>query len=305
MEQKQKSRMMITALAWVKRGFAKPVTEEADLKDPREEEKEGIRNTEQVMEPIEEGPDGEDEFNMKNYDKEDNLPVFGEDFAEDGEGEDDIEMDEDKFPFAVKDEEEEEDDNVVLKSDALIVTAAAEQDYSNLEVYIYEEQSNNLFMHHEIMLNAYPLCLEWIPYVPGSNASFQNKGNYIAVGTFSPAIEIWNLDIVDAVEPVITLGGETKVASNVPLASMKKKNKEKYFEEGSHLDSVLCLAAHPTQVNYLASGSADKIVKIWDLSTQKCVRNIKNHKDKVQVLKWQPGDEKNILSAGFDGKGVV
>jgi len=35
------------------------------------------------------------------------------------------------------------------------------------------------------------------------------------------------------------------------------------------------------------------------------VRTIKNHKEKVQVLQWNPKDTKSILSAGFDGKGVV
>lgn len=41
------------------------------------------------------------------------------------------------------------------------------------------------------------------------------------------------------------------------------------------------------------------------MSTQKCVRTIKNHKDKVQVLEWNPNDSNSLLSAGFDGKGVV
>lgn len=112
--------------------------------------------------------------------------------------------------------------------------------------------------------------------------------------------------MVNTVEPFITLGGETQAGSNLPLASMKKKKKMKYYKEGSHLDAVLCLSAHPTEVNCLASGSADKTIKIWDLSTQKCVRTIKeNHKNKVQVLQWNPNDPKSLLSAGFDGKGVV
>lgn len=86
---------------------------------------------------------------------------------------------------------------------------------------------------------------------------------------------------------------------------MKAKKRKKYYNEGSHIDSVLCLSIHPTEVNYLASGSADKTVKIWDISNQKCVRDIKNHKDKVQVLEWNKQDPNMILSAGFDGKGVV
>lgn len=304
MEEKNKSHMMITALAWVKRGYAKVNPDELEDAPETSEEMKDIQE-------VNEG-EGNDEFDMKGYEKEDNLPIFGEDYAEmirdrmnEDHGEGDMEFDEEKAPLEVPEDEEDIEDLIIRKSDALIVTAAAEKDYSNLEVYLFEEENSNLYVHHEIMLNAYPLCLEWIRYIPGSNASFDTKGNYIAVGTFSPAIEIWNLDLVNPVQPFITLGGETKEASNVPLASMKKKNKMKYYNEGSHLDAVLCLSAHPTEVNILASGSADKTIKVWDISTQKCLRTIKNHKDKVQVLQWNPNDPKTILSGGFDGKGVV
>jgi periodic tryptophan protein 1 len=310
MDDKNKSHMMITALAWVKRGYSKAVVDEAPIPNP-EEQKQMIADMEGVEQLINEG-EGEDKFDMENYDKEDNIPVFGEDYAEligkadlEDDGEGDIEMDDEQYPYQVDEDEEDKEDIVIKNTDALIVTAAAEQEYSNLEVYIYEEDNSNLFVHHELMLNAYPLCLEWLPYKPGEKASLSAKGNYIAVGTFKPGIEIWSLDVVDAVAPIMTLGGETKAAANVPLDSMKRKKKMLYYKEGSHLDAVLCLAAHPTQVNFLASGSADRTIKIWDLGTQTCIRTIKNHKEKVQVLEWQPGNDKMLLSAGFDGKGVI
>lgn len=31
--------------------------------------------------------------------------------------------------------------------------------------------------------------------------------SYCAVGTFEPGIEIWNLDVLDPLEPTATLGG--------------------------------------------------------------------------------------------------
>jgi periodic tryptophan protein 1 len=43
------------------------------------------------------------------------------------------------------------------------VAATAESDHSNLEVYIYEHEKGNMYVHHEVILGAYPLCLEWIP----------------------------------------------------------------------------------------------------------------------------------------------
>ena len=62
-----------------------------------------------------------------------------------------------------EDSEEEKEDFTIRKSDGIIVAATAENDFSNLEVYIYEQATSTLYVHHEIMLSAYPLCIEWIP----------------------------------------------------------------------------------------------------------------------------------------------
>lgn len=52
---------------------------------------------------------------------------------------------------------------------------------------------------------------------------------------------------------------------------------------------------------YLASGSADKKVKIWDINEEKCVQTFNFHTDKVQVVQWNPRKEEVLLTAGFDG----
>ena len=55
------------------------------------------------------------------------------------------------------------EDYTIRNSDALIVVATAEDDHSNLEVYIYDHKNSNLYVHHELILSSYPLCLEWLP----------------------------------------------------------------------------------------------------------------------------------------------
>jgi len=96
------------------------------------------------------------------------------------DNDEDEENNRDNYPEAFSDSEEEKEDFTIRKTDSIIVTATADNDHSNLEVYIYEHEKSNLFVHHEIILAAYPLCLEWLPEWQGE------KSNLIVVGTFLP-----------------------------------------------------------------------------------------------------------------------
>lgn len=117
----------------------------------------------------------------------------------DNEEEDGDVKNKDNYPSEFEDSEEDKEDYTIRKSDALIVAAMAETDHSSLEVYIYDHKTSDLYVHHEIILSSYPLCLEWLPTWKGA------KSNFIIVGTFLPQIEIWDLDKEDC-EPVSLLG---------------------------------------------------------------------------------------------------
>lgn len=157
----------------------------------------------------------------------------------------------------------ESEDMEFRDTDLLIAAARNDEDISYLEVWVYEEgdgksPEGNIYVHHSLLLPAFPLCLAWGSCDP---ASGNVHGNFIAVGSFEPGIEVWNLDIIDAVEPVTTLGGANyEEARRLAEARLKGKKKKKKIPEvpvksGSHADAVLGLAWNQEFCNVLASGS--------------------------------------------------
>jgi periodic tryptophan protein 1 len=192
-----------------------------------------------------------------------------------------------------------------------MVIAKTEDDISQLEIYVYDESSDNLYAHHDLMLPAFPLCLEWLDFPPSSSTSPDSlapPGNYIAVGTFDPEIEIWSLDTVEGLYPDALLGRPDKSKQHIPtpLGTGKKKKKKVKARTATaeyHVDAVLGLSWNRTHRNLLASASADKTVKLWDLSldpTSPAIRSFDVHKDKVQAVQWNPAEPTVLLTGGYD-----
>ncbi|KAJ3410887.1 hypothetical protein HDV05_003105 [Chytridiales sp. JEL 0842] len=202
------------------------------------------------------------------------------------------------------DEEQEIEEMMVAPTDNLILTAKTEDDVSHIEVYLYEEDEDNLFIHHDIMLPSFPLCLEWISEPLGRKAGVESKGSYVAVGTFDPEIEIWDLDVIDPTYPEVILGGGP---STEALGTGKKKKRSKKPSNDYHVDAVMCLASNRSHPTLLASGSADMTVKLWDLtSPSKALRSFNNaHKNKVQACAWNRTETTVLLTGGYDKRACV
>jgi periodic tryptophan protein 1 len=145
-----------------------------------------------------------------------------------------------------------------------------------------------------------------------------NDGNYVAIGSFSPGIEVWNLDVLDALEPTFILGGEDTSAAddlmrlNMARASSGKALKKKKatsnggLRPGSHTDAVMSLAWNNVHRQVLASGSADCTVKVWDITQVSNTTNggvaatFSHHRGKVQSLAWHPTEGTILASGSFD-----
>jgi len=218
--------------------------------------------------------------------------------AEDAEPDTDTKK---EYPEEFSDSEEEKEDYTIRRTDSLIVAATAQNDHSNLEVYIYEHNNANLYVHHEIILSSYPLCLEWLPSMQGQ------KANMMIVGSFLPEIEIYNLDSENC-DPVGVLGCvklSEEAKEKKVVSKYKKGNPEEAvgFSEETHTDAVMSLSLNPFQSEYLASGSADKTVRIWDLDELAIKATYaKLHTDKVQAVRWNKLNESILLSGGYDGR---
>ncbi|XP_058087364.1 uncharacterized WD repeat-containing protein C17D11.16-like [Magnolia sinica] len=238
--------------------------------------------------------DGLRELDMDNYDEEDaGIELFSSGLGDTFYPSNDM----DPYLKDKDDDDEEEIEDMTIKpSDAVIVCARNEDDVSHLEVWILEESEDgdsNMYVHHDIILPAFPLCTSWLD----CNLKSGDKGNFIAVGSMELAIEIWDLNLIDEVQPFMVLGGISK----------KKKSKKTLvkYKKDSHQDSVLGLAWNKEIRNVLASASADKSVKVWDVVTGKCPLTMEHHIDKVQAVAWNRNVPEVLLSGSFDHSVVM
>lgn len=267
-------------------------------------------------EPSSKGPkdDTDDlkEYNLDDYDK-DPVDDQGEKFSMFGNvGSLAYHAPHEKDPYIVlpegeQDSEDEREELQIMPSDNLILAAKVEDEVAQLEVFVYEDEADNLYVHHDIMLPAVPLCVEWINVPIGKNAESRSEGSFVAVGTMSPEIEIWDLDVVDSMYPNAILGQEPELSAepeqNGETSKSKKKSKRKKkpkINDEFHVDAVLALAANRHHRNLLASASADKTVKLWDLKTGTCAKSYTMHSGKVCALDWHPTESTVLLSGSYD-----
>lgn len=215
------------------------------------------------------------------------------------------ENDEDDPYITMKGEEEDDEEREelqILATDNLVLAGRIEDEVAHLEVYVYEDEDDNLYVHHDIMLPAIPLAVEWLDLPVGKAAASKpnGRGNFVAIGTMDPDIEIWDLDVVDSMYPDAVLGQGAEDAANAEKSKKKKKKKSKKANDEFHVDSVLSLAANRHHRNLLASASADKTIKLWDLNTTKCAKSYTYHTDKVCAVAWHPVESTALLSGSYD-----
>ena len=306
------SKNIITTLSWIKKQQFKKVPEEFSdehkIKEMKALESElktkaNIKGNETLKEMTEKmenvilGKEPQSENNIIFEDEEDDefdgIPTFSAEFKQLRK---EKENQDDKLPDEIDElSEDEQEDYTIHPTDNLIVCATAQDDISNLEIYIYDEANQNLYVHHDILLSSYPLCLEWLSLDEGKNGS---KANFAVVGSFLPDIEVWNLDSLDALEPDMILGDPENSDKSKYYKNMKNKVQPK--DSDYHTDAVLGLSLNPFDKKIVASGSADSKVIIWDLMKCTPLLNYKEHFNKVQTVKFNKCEDNVLLSGSYD-----
>jgi len=231
-------------------------------------------------------------------------------------------------PYLKLHEEQDDDsemaDLTLEDTDIVLIGARSDEQFSTLEVNVYEEPAANLYTHHDVPLPVFPLCLAWMDCMPTVRlgGSEVTTANMVAIGTFAPFIEIWNLDVIDALEPQAVLGGKGALAAEEQASSAAaeavaaqgrggkkqgKRAKQKEAADAGHTDAVMALSWNAAQRNVLASGSADCTIRLWDLTGNhgESLLAMRHHADKVQAIEWCPAEPTLLLSAGFDRKAFV
>ncbi|GAB5589852.1 rRNA-processing protein [Umbelopsis nana] len=300
---------MISAIQWIRKGVASQQPEKYNLDEAEYERIHQLaaQHLEEANQDLKdaEGMDVTEEGNAAATDPdlvEFNLDKYDEEIAADQEKNVNIFSNKQGLTYYasnqedpyitlkdVADDEEERAELEILPTDNLIVAAKTEDDLSHLEIYVYEESEDNLYVHHDLLLPAFPLCLDWLDFKLGRKAGQAGTGNYVAVGTFDPDIEIWDLDSLDVMYPDAILGHTDKT-----------KKRSKKVNDNYHVDAVMGLAWNKNHRNIIASSSADTTVKLWDLNTCKCARSFRHHKDKVQAVQWHPVESTVLLTGSYD-----
>ncbi|EMG48297.1 Periodic tryptophan protein 1, partial [Candida maltosa Xu316] len=316
--------------------LAQAQAEEQEMESPEEEdneEEEESTKTSNLKEQIEIDDDLK-EYDLENYDNDDDglegeqvtfipgLTHTDAKMLKDEDGEGDMYL---SLPTEV-DLDEEKKENQIYPTDNLVLATRTEDDISYLDVYIYDNgaydeekdkldpdvarglvREASLYVHHDVMLPAFPLCVEWINYRPGQESAENNIGNFAAVGSLDPQIEIWNLDFVDKAFPDIILGEPSQNSFTAKKNKKSKKKKSNQHITTHHIDAVLSLSHNRTHRSVLASTSADKTVKLWDLNSGTAVRSFDNiHAHKiVSSSQWHAQEASILLTGGYDSTAAL
>ena len=129
-------------------------------------------------------------------------------------------------------------------------------------------------------------------------ATFNNQGNYLAIGTNSKSLKIYSLTSI--LKKFINRN-QTTAHTQSQLSSSSSSLPLSFEKQMHHQGSIYCID-WSSKGKLLATGSNDKLIKIIvtsDLSSKEVLEmQIAGHKGTVRTLLFDPQDEHTLLSGG-------
>uniref|UniRef100_A0A672YPC9 Histone-binding protein RBBP4-like n=1 Tax=Sphaeramia orbicularis TaxID=375764 RepID=A0A672YPC9_9TELE len=140
---------------------------------------------------------------------------------------------------------------------------------------------------------------------------------------------LWNLCSIptgDGLDPISTFTGHTDVVEDVAwhlvheslFGSVSHDRKFMLWDTresstvkpthsiNAHKEEVNCLSFNPFSEVYVATGSADKTVALFDLRNPKVkLHSLESHKDEIFQVRWSPHNETILASSGSDGSIII
>ena len=106
------------------------------------------------------------------------------------------------------------------------------------------------------------------------------------------------LDVDSSQQWLATGGGQPSRNGEIILWRYGEAAEVRRFEN-SHQDSVLCLRFSPDGT-MLASGSADRMIKVWDVKTGALIKTLEGHTHHVTSIDWNASG-RQLASSAADG----
>ncbi|RXK40948.1 periodic tryptophan protein 1 [Tremella mesenterica] len=282
----------------------------AESKDDEDGQTDDDGDVEMKEDPEPSDPNDLSAFKLDKYDEEDSKGVAMGAFANIKGLAFYKDNNDDPYITLKEDDDDEEEELELLPTDQMLISARTTSDLSSIDFHVYDDPNTSLTVHHDLLLPAFPLCVEWLDFPSGSST---HSGNFIAVGGFDPSIEIWDADLIDGLYPQAILGPSPMMEKPTAkaLGTGKKKRKqivEPAAQDEYHTRPVLGLSWTPHHRNLLLSCSADATVKLWDLTRESPMTALRSWngvhqgEERVQAVEWNKnigsGLDKAVLSAG-------
>lgn len=140
----------------------------------------------------------------------------------------------------------------------------------------------------------------------------QDPGNMCAIGAMDPVITVWDLDILDTLEPALKLGnrkrGASKIGHKDAVLDLSWNTNFPWVVK-LYIDRSMCRyelinCLHKIifrNSHILASCSVDETVILWDLDEKKPHTKITAFNEKVQSIQFCPTEAPLLLAGSCDG----